>query len=153
LEREQLRKQAEASVQDAVGSARAYQNVLATLAHDLRSLLSVVNFSGEELLTSAKLSGDPKQVAPARSILQACSRMDLLLKHLLDDAKIRGGGISLRCSYFSAKDMLQDAAQLRPLALQRNIKLQLDEPAPGLGMRCDRARVGQVLANLISNAI
>ncbi len=154
VEREHLRARSEELYQQTLAAVQAHEEVLAIVAHDLRNPLSAISLRAQ-LLADRVASGDPELQAQetAASILRSVARMDRLIADLLDDTRIRTGHLRLDCGAHLLSDLLEDVAELRPLARQRRIKINIGPPARDQLVGCDRARLNQVLGNLVTNAI
>lgn len=149
VEKEQLRLRAEALFEQANFAARRSEEIVAVVSHDLGNPLQVLELAAESLLRSTDESA--RSVAPR--MLRATARMKRLIADLFDDAKLREGKLRLLCSNHRLSDLLEDVQELRPLALQRGARLEVLVPSYDAKVFCDRARIGQVLSNLVGNAI
>jgi signal transduction histidine kinase len=80
--------------------------------------------------------------------------MARLIRDLLDSASMDAGGFSLQLAPQDVNAILREGIEMmEPSASQKGIQLEgvfLEAP---LELRCDRARMIQVLANLVNNAI
>lgn len=123
-------------------------------AHDLRSPLGI--FRGYLMLFLNGLVGEvpPNQRELLERMNAKCIQMTRLIDDTLDISMIESGRIELRWSDVTLNDFLRetvDSSELLARAKSIGMKLEMD-PAP-ITMRLDADRIGQVLANLISNAI
>jgi signal transduction histidine kinase len=137
---------------EVANAARARQDMIATVSHDLRNPLSVV------ALTLGRLRGMPEVVERAGGSLDraqvALSRVNRLLDDLLEIARIEAGALNLACERTWPAELVADAVNLhRPLADQRGIDLRVASGEDLPAVSVDRHRVGQVLSNLIGNAL
>ena len=79
--------------------------------------------------------------------------MNRLIDDLLDVAGIEAGRLSIRPAPDDLAALIDEAVStILPLAAAKQIALETDV-APGLRAACDRARILQVLGNLLGNAI
>lgn len=132
----------------------ANEEVLSIVSHDLRTPLSLIQTALPLLLESAADAKDQAAVQhTAGMIMRASIRMSRLIEDLLDRTRIEGGKLHLDRANFRLADVLADVAELRPLALEKQIRLDIVPPAEEENVFCDRARIDQVLFNLVSNAI
>ena len=154
VEREHLRARSEELYQQTLAAVQAHEEVLAIVAHDLRNPLSAISLRAQ-LLADLGAAGEAELSAreTAASILRSVARMDRLIGDLLDDTRIRTGHLHLDCGAHRLSDLLADVAELRPLARQRRIAITISPPANDQLVGCDRARLNQVLGNLVTNAI
>lgn len=140
------------SLADATAAARARDEVLAIVSHDLRSPLSAINLGTASLL---QLHGDQPGSRKRLEILQrSTNRMTHLINDLLDMAALQAKGLSLS---ITPEDPVQLATRvvegLEPIAAERGIALVRDLAPIAGPLHCDRDRVEQVFENLIGNAI
>ena len=122
---------------------------LATVSHELRTPLTVIGGSLE--LMAQRGSGDSELIAQARRHVE---RLDRTVQDLLDLAHLQQTRIELEREYVAPAILLRDAAAAHAvLATQRGQEVVVDDRgAPPLAF-VDRRRMGQILANLVANAI
>ncbi|MBU8897942.1 GAF domain-containing protein [Corallococcus sp. M34] len=136
-------------------AARAREDLLAVVSHDLKNPLGVVQL-GAALLTRGA-AGKPGSEAVAKQaarIHDAAERMSRLISDLLDWGRLEAGRLPLDASEHSAAALATEALEsIRPLAEAKGLLLQADLPPESLRVRCDRGRVLQVLGNLLGNAL
>jgi signal transduction histidine kinase len=135
--------------------ARQHDNQIAFLGgvvHDLRNPLSVLK------LAAAALNLDrPPQNAEALqktlgTVKRQVERLERMLEDLLDAAQIEGGHLELRVARSDLIDLCREVVEtFRESAPQREIRL--NAPDASVNVVCDPLRIGQVLTNLVSNAI
>lgn len=124
------------------------EQFMATLSHELRNPLTAIE-SGLRLME--RRPDRAGELIP--QIRRVALRMEKLLDQTHDFAEIRlGEGLVLDCS---GSDILpavlaQILEEVRAAFPDCRIDAQLSLPVP---VRCDAARVGQILANLLSNAV
>ena len=127
---------------------------LATMSHELRTPLnSILGFAGILLQGLAGPLNEEQQ--KQLTMVQTSARHLLaLINDVLDISKIEAGEVKVEEAAFSLPDLVTEiTASARPLAEKKGLALVV-EVAPGIGMiSSDRRRVGQVLMNLISNAV
>lgn len=131
-------------------TAELREQFIAVLGHDLRNPLASIA-SGVNLLSKEDLS--PRGQKVAKLMEGSVGRAVGLIDNILDFARGRlGGGLSLARD---AKEPLeptlrQIVSELRSVTPGRTIEghYALDEP-----IDCDRARIGQMLSNLVGNAV
>jgi two-component system sensor histidine kinase/response regulator len=131
---------------------RAKSAFVANMSHEIRTPLNaVIGFS--HLLR--KQVTEPKAVEYLQSINSAGQNLLSIVNSILDLSKIESGGLTLEHIPFSVSQVvdhtlsiLGERASAKGLSLTRAI----DERLPGSVMG-DKLRVGQILLNLVSNAI
>jgi len=138
--------------EDALREAdRRKDQFLAILSHELRNPLAPIRTAAHLL---AKTNLDESQAAEARNIIQRQVRlMALLLDDLLDIARITQGKLQLKRKQVSLSSIVDAAVEAaRPLIEARQHALRVDLPEVPLQLDADPLRLGQVLANLLTNA-
>jgi CheY-like chemotaxis protein len=77
-----------------------------------------------------------------------------MVDDLLDLAKVEAGKSEVRCGEFEISQAFGALrALMRPLATNDAVSLVLVDPPPGLIMRTDESKLGQILRNLVSNGL
>mgnify|MGYP001251441911 CR=1 FL=1 len=121
-------------------------------SHDLSNSLMTLQISFEMLATTIKPSDDQKKKMDfiSASIMQ----ISRLIGDLVDWASMEQGKFRLEKNYFEMDKMVEEmVVGPKARAQQKNIDVSTNI-APGLKMVCaDRRRIGQVLLNLLENAI
>lgn len=135
-----------AEVQRAV---RGRDELLAVVSHDLRNPLNIV------ALALQMMEGDPAAADSAMPrAKRAADRMLRLIEDLLDVARIDSGTLSVEPTRVEIGGLLDEMfEQNRALAADRRILLVRDYDRHVGYAVADRHRIGQALANLISNAL
>lgn len=132
-------------------------DILAMVSHDLRGMLHGIMMSASLLRNVA--ADKPGGEAVGREGLRIeryAVRMNRLIDDLLDVARIEAGKLELTLEVDHAEKILDEAIDTAlPVAEGRGIRLMRRESVEPMRGRYhyDRARILQVLANLIGNAI
>ena len=131
---------------------RAREDLLAVVAHDVRSPLSAVLIAANRIEQFAEDPARTKKAAD--SIVRAVERLSRLVDDLLDLAKLEEGQLLSinRNDHDIVQLILSVSDLLEPLASSGELTLAAEVSDPIHAM-CDCDRVEQVLANLIGNAI
>ena len=127
--------------------------VLAIVSHDLRNPLSVIS------MCASTISEEPLPEAStivdlARTMHQSAEWMHVIIQDLLDVARLESGRLVMNRTAETPAALIDRAIELhRPLADEGGLALaaQVDSGLPSVAV--DAARVSQVLANLIGNAL
>lgn len=138
---------------DTVVAAR--DEFLATVSHDLRSLLGGLALNASLLVKTAPegTTGD-KTRKHAAAIDRLVSRMDRLVGDLLDVSSIEAGKLAVLPEKVDVAKLLHDAMDaFTPIAAARDIALEGDAAGAPPHVWIDGGRMLQVLVNLISNAV
>ncbi len=129
-------------------------NFVNSVTHELRTPLTVIQGYSEFLEDeiAGPLSADQRTFV--EEIAVGARRLERLLNDLLDFARMDAGTFSLRQEPSDLVERVQEAvAALRPLALAAGVELAFEPPPAPLVTQMDPQRIGQVLANLLGNAI
>jgi len=132
--------------------ARARQDVLGVVAHDLRNPLGVVDAT-VHMLNEAEVP-PPERRKLLGAAKRAVAQMNRLIGDLLDVMRIDGGHLSLELEDLVVSNVLALAEEnIRHQAIERSVTIDLERDDAQLHIRGDRGRLLQVLGNLLSNAI
>jgi len=124
---------------------------LSMLAHELRNPLAPIRSAVDVL----RLCGDsPQDIEWARDVIdRQVNHLIRLVDDLLDISRITLGKIRLQQEKLTAKDLVLEAVEVsRPLVEKSHHKLTVNLPDEPIELFGDRARLMQVLANLLNNA-
>ena len=131
-------------------SQQLRQNLLADLAHELRTPVSIIQ-SQLEAVGSENTQLSPKEIA---SLYDEVLRLGRLLEDLRTLAVAEAGEISLQASSLSLKKLgAQLETNFRPLAEVNQVELEfLIQGDQALSLYADPDRLRQILYNLLGNA-
>ncbi|WP_462379419.1 sensor histidine kinase [Pseudomonas sp. Marseille-QA0892] len=131
-------------------TARLQNEFVSVLSHDLRTPLSAIQMSAQML--EQKLS-DRQERKFTTTILTSTYRMSALIEDVLDFARGRlGGGIPVnRAPVNDLPELLQGViSEVRvshpSVLIEQSVAIKGD-------VYCDASRIGQLLANLLTNAV
>jgi two-component system, OmpR family, sensor kinase len=119
-------------------------------SHELRTPVSVILSQTQTALARERSEAEYREALAACQ--RAAQRMRHLTESLLELARLDAGQESMKRESFDLARVARDCVELvRPLARDRSVEFQCELPP----MRCigDAERVGQVVTNLLSNAI
>jgi signal transduction histidine kinase len=143
-------EQAERALADLQRSDRAKNEILAVVSHDLRSPITAIALSAESILRKP----DPDRISTdAERIRRLARTAGDLVRDIVEVSNIDEGSLRLERTACSPSDLLRSARDAAaPEADQHHVLLAVDvgshEP-----VLCDAARIRQVLANLVTNAL
>lgn len=145
-------RQQKALMQAVVQAERASQiksEVLAMVAHDLRSPIQVVK-GHSELLKHNLANPEESWLA----IEQASGVMERLVQNMMELARLEAGCLPVARQEFNVADVLNRAhAAIALAARAKALAVRLEIASPSLTMRSDPNRIEQILTNLLSNAV
>jgi signal transduction histidine kinase len=125
--------------------------LIATVSHDLKQPLSVMNGYIELLLMQQKF--DLQGMSFVDMIRKSIQNMRQLIDDLLDLAKIESG-VKLELQPIQLTQVLAECADaIRPSANGKSMSLQTEFPDDLPLITGDRSRLRQIFVNLISNAV
>nr|WP_242464756.1 ATP-binding protein [Halorhodospira abdelmalekii] len=131
---------------------RVKNEFLAAVSHDLRTPLNAI-IGYTELLAHSSLGGQQREfVALAR---RAADKLLLLIDMLLELSRLEHGRLQLLAEPFEIRELidsqlelLRPRAQSKGLSMSRRIDTEVPQWVTG-----DGARVGQIVSNLLGNAV
>ena len=142
-----------AARQRAEDEARAKADLVATISHDVRAPLSAITTA---IALLEKSSPTPQQAKYIRVLQSSTSHALTLVNNLLDLGRLEAGRAVVKEEPFSLRGLIDEVAgAARAAALQKtsvDVTTHLDEIIPD-ALIGDRAQIGQVLANLMMNAV
>jgi signal transduction histidine kinase len=133
------------------GAAKSRQQVLAVVAHDLRNPLATIKLTSTAL---REHQPDDQLLAHRLAMIdRAASRMDSLIRDLVDASRMEHAGVELTVREEPVETILREAVDaFAPLAREKGLTIEASAPARTT-VACDRGRVLQVLGNLIGNSL
>jgi PAS domain S-box-containing protein len=134
----------------------AKSEFLANMSHELRTPMhAILSFSrlGETRTTTADIDG-PKLLSYFQRISQSGDRLLALLNNLLDLAKLEAGRMHYDFGHHDLRSIVETiVGELAAYASDRGVTVEVDDGALPVLAWCDPARIGQVVRNLLSNAL
>lgn len=128
-----------------------YKNeFLANITHELRSPLVCIQKSISSI--SGKVSGEEK--AYLDIAIRNAARLEKLVNEILDLSKLESGKIFLRYEIMTLKSFAEEiTGNFYAWAQDKQIELKLELPDEAGVFEGDKDKLGQVLSNLIANAV
>jgi len=138
---------------EAQRAAKTREDVLAIVSHDLKNPLTTIALIGHLLRQSERF--EPiKLMEFAEKIQSSVNRMLTLIADLLDFAKMQNGTFSVKAQpgiLLRIVTPVADSMKLLADAKQQTMEIEVSPDLPQVSVDADR--VGQVLSNLLGNAI
>jgi signal transduction histidine kinase len=129
------------------------RDFLADVSHELRTPLAALR-TFNELLTEGAADDPDARAEFLESSGQQIERLDWLAQNLLELSKLDSGLVLLDLRPEDLRAAVESAVeQSAPAARRRGIELSLHLPAAPVRIRHDPQRIGQVVANLVANAV
>ena len=126
---------------------------LDNVSHELRTPLTHIKGFVDNLLDGVGGGLSDKQASYLVRVKDNCDRLIRLINDLLDLSQIESGKISLQLEATELYPVLDEViAGIQPIADRKGIQVNLDCPLDVVGF-VDSDKVGQILTNLLDNAI
>ncbi|MGB5937110.1 MAG: histidine kinase dimerization/phospho-acceptor domain-containing protein, partial [Ornithinimicrobium sp.] len=124
------------------------RQLLATVSHELRTPLAGQRAVLENLVDGVISADD----AALQAALDQSERLSALVEDLLDVSRVDGGAVALDVAPAGVADLV--AAGIAEASVSnRDVVLESSVEPPDLSVEVDVARLAQVVANLLDNAI
>jgi PAS domain S-box-containing protein len=136
-------------------ASQAKDNFLASMSHELRTPLNaIIGFTGTVLM---RLPGplNAEQEHQLRLVQASGKHLLSIINDLLDLAKIESGRVQIALEPVDCRRVVEEIVQsLQPLADSKGLALRVEasENTPAVAI-ADRRALGQILINLVNNAI
>jgi PAS domain S-box-containing protein len=152
-DRRQYERELVAARRRAEEAAQAKTDMVAMISHDLRAPLSAMMTA---IALLEKSSPSPQQTRYLR-VLQSSTEHALgIVNNVLDLSRLESGRTPLRKREFPLRNLVEEiAAAARVASIQKpalEVQVRVDDAVPTQVVG-DRAKIGQVIANLMMNAV
>lgn len=150
IEAEERLEASRAALSDSEALGALREQFIAVLGHDLRNPIAAVS-AGVEMLSRRPV--DERGATILGQMRQSCRRMSSLVEDVLDLARGRlGGGIPVHPREVPRLEevLRQVVEELCSAHPGREVAVAISLPEP---VRCDPRRIGQLLSNLLANAL
>jgi signal transduction histidine kinase len=126
---------------------------LSNVSHELRTPLTSIRISVESLLAAAGAQPSGLDKRLLENVRRNADRLGGLVNELLDMSRIQSGRLTLDREPLDLSEVIAEATEtIRPMAERAGIQLDLHMPSEAILVTGDRARLTQVLLNLLTNA-
>jgi len=123
----------------------------AMLVHDLKQPLAIIALRAE-FIEDEESDGEMKQ--SAHTIRAACRQMEALINSVLELSRVDAGQMTLaRAATALDGVVIETIAEMNDLAVRRGVTLAAHTEPVGRGAELDRAKIVQVMQNLVGNAL
>jgi len=148
-QKEELRR----AYEELAKSSRMKSTFLASMSHELRTPLTAIIAFAELMLEEIPGPLNKRQSEYLQGIMNNGRRLLNIINDILDLAKIEAGRMELKVSTFQIEGLIDEVVRnMMPLAVKKDITVEVSCPVlPAI--TADRRKIGQVLTNLVGNAI
>lgn len=127
-------------------------NLVSMASHELRSPLTAI-LGYLDLLKEKKMDLDEEAKKYFTNISLSVSRLNALVKDMLEVSRIEGNRVPLNSTTFDPRSVIeQSVEELRSQAKEKGLEIVISPIAPGM-IIADAERIKEILINLIGNAI
>ena len=152
-ERRQLvndNQQLKASLEFAKNAQENRRQLVSNITHELKTPLAIIHSYAEGLQSGIAEEKKEKYLA---TILEEAERMDVMVLEMLDHSRLESGRVKLSADHFSLLKLTESIAEkLTPAMEEKQLELSW-----GFSNDCmltaDESRMGQVVTNLLTNAV
>jgi len=137
----------------AEAASRAKSTFLANMSHELRTPMNGILGMSELALRHAD---DPKLKDQLGKVIQASHHLLSVINDILDISKIEANRLTLEAVSFKLGEVLENLLSLLSHKVQEKqlrLLVDLDPATPRLALLGDPLRFGQILLNLVGNAL
>ena len=130
---------------------RARAELLANVSHDLRTPVTAVRWSVDNMLDGVVGRIEPRQAEYLEGMRESADHLLLLIDDLIHLSRLEAGRLELQREELDLGRVAREAARmLEPVALRKRVRIDVSGEA---AVRGDRDRLRQVFANLLDNAV
>ena len=131
----------------------ARSRFLSTASHELKTPLTALLAFTDILRKNRDGNLTPRQVQQLDTMRRSGGHLKLLIDDLLDMSRIDAGTLKLEPTRFSMSRVLQEMAEsMAPIFSEKKQQFDVVLPPADAYVAADRARIVQVMSNLLSNA-
>ena len=133
-------------------SEQMRKEIVANVSHELRTpLTSIIGFIKGILDGVIPVEDHEKYLS---IVYNEANRLKELTKDIVDVAKLESGSISLNKEKFNLNELTKEVyTEMEELVKEKNLEFILEELKSDISIYADKARIRQVLINIINNSI
>ncbi len=132
--------------------ARLQEDFISTITHELRTPLGFIKGYTTTLLRSDTSWNQETQQEFLKIIDQEADRLQELIENLLDSARLQSGALKMEFQAVRIDALIKSVAD-RVTQHHSDLQIHIELNQPGLIIRGDPKRLGQVFENLLNNAV
>lgn len=153
IEMVHIQEENERIQRELINANKAKSHFLANMSHEIRTPINAIMGMNEMVLRE---SHEKRTQKMAKDIKYASDSLLAIVNNILDISKIETNKMTLQLDDYSLFDMVDNVIKQMQFAIKKGkritLELSIDEDLPNT-LFGDEQRIGQVLDNLISNAI
>ncbi|ASE62105.1 PAS domain S-box protein [Chryseobacterium indologenes] len=121
------------------------------VSHELKTPLTSILLSAQAMQRSSKKGDIESSIKMSAGIETQAKKMTSMIQDFLSLARIEEGKIQMRFEYFQLAGLMNEIVEeVKFFSKKHTIKIQCD---PSFEVLADRDKIGQVLTNLLTNAV
>ena len=129
------------------------RDLIANVSHDLKTPLTMIKAYAEKV-RDLTYKDDEKREKDLNVIISESDRLNGLVNDLLNLSKLESNSVKLTLTEYDLRDQISDVLKRYDIVQEKEgYIIELDIPDEPVMIKADRARLDQVLYNLINNAI
>lgn len=132
--------------------ARLQEDFISTITHELRTPLGFIKGYTTTLLRSDTNWEPETQEEFLRIIDQEADRLQELIENLLDSARLQSGNLKMDFQAVRLDTLIRSVAD-RVKMHHPDMDVHIEQEKPGILIRGDPKRLGQVFENILNNAV
>jgi len=129
---------------------------LAKVSHEFRTPLNMIIGLVELMVESHQIYAmelPPDMVKDLEVVLRNCRHLSSMIDDVLDLTRVETGSVTLHRDWVCISEIIAETvAAVKPLIEKKHLVLEVKIPEGLPEIYCDRARIRQVVLNLVSNA-
>ena len=149
----ELRETLDRQNQELYEAHNARKQFLSTVSHELKTPLTIISGFIDLLASPEDRSNDEERRETLNIIRRNANQLDVLINDILDISRLDAGTFKIDPAPFCANELVSDLhASFQSLASVRSQTLHVRTVVEETWIAADRARISQVITNLLSNA-
>ncbi|MEK8023039.1 MAG: histidine kinase dimerization/phospho-acceptor domain-containing protein, partial [Candidatus Hydrogenedentota bacterium] len=137
-----------------MGLDRLKGDFISTVSHELRTPIAAIKGSIENILDGYLGEVAPRQRRAIEIALRNSRRLARLIENLLDLSRLETSTLVLRKKMTDLRESLQSAVEeVQPITEKLGAVVELDLPGDPVLLDVDPDRMGQIIINLLDNAL
>ena len=143
-------QQLKASLEFAKNAEENRRQLVSNITHELKTPLAIIHSYAEALQSGI---AEEKKEKYLSTILEEAERMDSMVLEMLDHSRLESGKVKLSADHFSLLKLTESIAEkLAPAMAERSLEISWGFCNEAM-VTADESRMGQVVTNLMSNAL